>query len=505
MRSLGTPRVVRAVLAAAAAWMALYELHLLASVPLIDPLFGRYAHDVVLLAAAGVCALRAVRHRPERLAWGLTAAALVCWTAGEIYFTAAYWTSSPVPVPSLADLGYLAVYPLAFAGLTLLLREQAARRSPTVWADGMIAALVVAALGAAVVFEAVLGTVGGRPAAIATNLAYPLGDLLLLGLVVTTFAMRDWRPDRRTALLGAGIVCFWLADSLYLVETAQAGADQESPFNVVGWGGFLLVAAAAWTPPAPMPRREDVGTIAKPVGFAIVGLGLLVYATVRPVNTVAVALATAALLGVIARLLITFRENVEMLRASRREALSDSLTGLGNRRHMMLDLERRFALGANVPASHLLLFDLDGFKAYNDNFGHPGGDALLQRVSARLNAIVRPHGHAYRMGGDEFAALVACDERDLSGLVREACAAFAEDGAGYSIETSVGAVAIPAEAGCLSDALRLADACLYEDKESRQRPGHGGHPPASPADRRRHRGDPPAGGRSRAVVGNGSR
>ena len=335
------------------------------------------------------------------------------------------------PVPSPADVGYLGVYPLAFAGLTLLVKERSGLQSSTVWIDGLIAALVVGALGAAVVFEAVLKTVGGRPISIATNLAYPLGDMLLLSLVVAMVALQSWRPDRRSVLLGAGIVCFWAADSMYLVESAQASSGQDSLFNIIGWAGFLLVAIAAWSPSPARAPREATATIWTPISFAIVGLGLLVYATARSVDPLAVALSTAALLGVMLRLVITFRENVAMLNASRREARTDALTGIRNRRQMMLDLEHRFELEPGEAPWHLLILDLDGFKAFNDRFGHPAGDALLARLGGRLAAALGEDGDAYRMGGDEFAALLECSVERLGELTRDASTALSETGHEY--------------------------------------------------------------------------
>ncbi len=244
--------VLTAVFIALGVWMAGYEAHLALSSPVLDVVFGRFAHDVALLIASGLIALRAVRYRRERLAWSLIAAALFSWTLGEIYYTTALYGTRAVPVPSPADIGYLGVYPLGFTGLMLLLRERTGHVSPTTWVDGVIAALVVAALAAAVVFEAVLHTVGGRPISIATNLAYPLGDMLLLLLVVTAYALRRWRPDRSAVMLGVGILCFWAADSLYLVSTAQTSTYAESgALDVVGWMGFLLVALAAWEPSRP--------------------------------------------------------------------------------------------------------------------------------------------------------------------------------------------------------------------------------------------------------------
>jgi hypothetical protein len=105
MPSVRAPRVVKVTFLVLGAWLALYELHLLVSITFAAPLFNRYAHDVVLLVATALCGLRAVRHRPERLAWALISAALLSWTLGEIYYTAVLWTAKAIPVPSPADIG----------------------------------------------------------------------------------------------------------------------------------------------------------------------------------------------------------------------------------------------------------------------------------------------------------------------------------------------------------------------------------------------------------------
>ena len=172
--------------------------------------------------------------------------------------------------------------------------------------------------------------------------------------------------------------------------------------------------------------------------------------------------ASLAILGV-AVMLMTLA--VISLRASRRElqaaATSDGLTGLANRRRLMADLERRAAHGAAEPAV-LLLFDLDGFKSYNDAFGHLAGDALLTRLGQALDRSVRGHGRAYRLGGDEFCVLADADARDQVELM--APAALIEHGDGFAITASYGTVAIPEEACLASEALLIADQRMYAHK-----------------------------------------
>ena len=150
-----------------------------------------------------------------------------------------------------------------------------------------------------------------------------------------------------------------------------------------------------------------------------------------------------------------------MLKTTRAEALTDALTGLRNRRALMRDLDER--LEAGTP-SVLALFDLDGFKAYNDAFGHPAGDALLARLGGKLAVFAEGNGGAYRMGGDEFCVLLDADETDLQ--VRAAAATLADSGDGFAVGASYGSVALPAETTDAGEALRLVDQRMYARKNS---------------------------------------
>ncbi len=117
----------------------------------------------------------------------------------------------------------------------------------------------------------------------------------------------------------------------------------------------------------------------------------------------------------------------------------------------------------------LVVFDLDGFKTYNDSFGHAAGDALLSRVASRLADAIDGHGHAYRLGGDEFCVLAPAVATGPGGLVERAAAALTEEGEGFSVRCSHGSVLMPAEAADLTEALRIADDRMYLHKQ-RNRP-----------------------------------
>ena len=159
------------------------------------------------------------------------------------------------------------------------------------------------------------------------------------------------------------------------------------------------------------------------------------------------------------------RENAHLAAGHAEEARTDALTGLRNRRALIDDLEARSEAGEDRGERVLGLFDLDGFKQYNDTFGHPAGDALLARLGDRLRTAMTGVGTAYRMGGDEFCILVDASPLD-SLLVHAAAVALSESGDAFAVGCSQGAVQLPGEASSPEGALRLADQRMYEDKAS---------------------------------------
>ncbi len=176
-------------------------------------------------------------------------------------------------------------------------------------------------------------------------------------------------------------------------------------------------------------------------------------------------LAAATVLAVCVHLVATVRENVAMLAGSRRLALTDPLTGLGNRRQLMEDLHVACRRAGAGETWDLVLYDLNGFKRYNDTFGHPAGDALLARLSDKLKTVVAPHGTAYRMGGDEFCVLLRDVREHLDALVQASVAALSEQGPGFSIGAAHGVVHIPPELNDPAAVMQLADQRLYQRKD----------------------------------------
>jgi two-component system, cell cycle response regulator len=169
-------------------------------------------------------------------------------------------------------------------------------------------------------------------------------------------------------------------------------------------------------------------------------------------------------LAVIGRMALTYGENLAILQARTVEAETDPLTGLGNRRRLALDVDD--GLHGETPSRVLALFDLNGFKHYNYTYGHPAGDALLARLGRNLAQFAAARGTVYRMGGDEFCALLVRGREPVDVLVRSAASALAAEGDGFSITASYGWVALPEEAADAAEAMRLADQRMYANKNS---------------------------------------
>ena len=431
----------------------------------LSALFDSGISTFLLAAGAFSCFMRVALVREGRAPWVVAGLGIAIWTSGDIYWSAALADDPNAPFPSLADPLYLLQYPAFYAALLLLVRSRNRPLSGGLWLDGAIGALAVGALVAALAVDPIIAGTTGTGLAVATSLAYPIFDLVLLCLVMVVFGLSGWRPGRAWALLGAGFSASALADVIYFFQLNSDGYVAGTALDILWPLGALLIGFAAWQP-SDADREttvEGFRVVAIPLISAAVALGLLIFDHFDRLGSVAVGL-TAATLGLVAlRMAMAFRDRERMLVQSRREAMVDALTGLRNRRCLMADLERDLASATLSRPLALLLFDLDGFKLYNDSFGHPAGDALLSRLGLRLAVAVQDCGRAYRLGGDEFCALVAPGAR-TDAIVAECVTALEEHGEGFSVTTSFGVTLIPEEADSPVDALKLADRQMYAQK-----------------------------------------
>jgi two-component system cell cycle response regulator len=215
-------------------------------------------------------------------------------------------------------------------------------------------------------------------------------------------------------------------------------------------------------------RLEPTRRILATSAAAVAALALLILSGFASLTALSVALAAATLLAMIVRAGVSFEESVRMFADARKEAQTDSLTGLANRRKLMTDLRRQIELASVESPRVLVMFDLDGFKRYNDTYGHPAGDALLTRLGVSLGRAIRPYGGAYRLGGDEFCVLVVTGASSAKTIIALAAAALSEKGEGFTVRASHGAVILPHEARDATLALRIADQRMYAHKDDRR-------------------------------------
>ena len=419
-----------------------------------------FYEGVELVAALGVLA-RAILVRAERSAWSFIGAGLLATTIGDILFD--FWYGGTPPFPSAADVAYLAFYPLLYVGIALLLRRRVSTFNASLWLDGLMAATAAGALAASVLVEVVVNSTHGTRLVVLTNMAYPIGDVLLLALLVFVFSVTRWRPGRAWSFIAAGLLLNTIGDAVYLYQTA-VGTYVEGTFLDLVWPlSLVLVALAAWQKPGRVSRvkLQERALLGTPIVCGLIATGVLVTATQVDVHPIALLLATVTIVLVLVRTGLSFWENAQLLEASRHEAHTDALTGLANRRKLLVDLEAEIEAARGGEPRMLVLFDLNGFKTYNDTFGHPAGDALLSRLASKLAAVVAPDGDAYRMGGDEFCVLLPAPEPELTRIA----AALCESGEGFDVTTAYGAALIPDDASTVSTALSLADERLYVHKE----------------------------------------
>jgi two-component system, cell cycle response regulator len=452
-------RLWQATLVAGLVLLALHYVgHLSAGRP---RLYETWFYEGLEVFAALGCLARAAFVRAERSAWFFIGAGLLATTIGDILYD--FWFGGSPPFPSAADVGYLAFYPLIYVGIVLLLRRRVSTFSASLWLDGLVAATAAGALGASVLVEVVVNSTHGSRLVVLTNMAYPIGDVLLLALIVFVFQVTRWRPGRAWALIAAGLVLNGIGDGVFLYGTA-VGTYIEGTYIDLAWpASLVLVALSAWQRPGRAPRvqLQDRSMIGTPMVCGLVATGVLVAGAIWPVHVIALVLASATIVLVLARTTLSFRENARLLESSRHEALTDALTGLPNRRKLLLDLQDELDRVRAGERRMLALFDLNGFKAYNDTFGHPAGDALLSRLAAKLAAAAAPVGVAYRMGGDEFCVLLTASEPEL----RRIADALSEGGEGFMVTSAYGASVIPDDASTVSAALSVADERLYAHKE----------------------------------------
>ncbi|MEU4623759.1 GGDEF domain-containing protein [Actinoplanes sp. NPDC023801] len=432
----GRPATVFAAMAALA--IAVYQF-------LPDHLWLRTGWQVGI-GWAGVAALLVGAHRlprPERLPWWLFAAGVFSNSTGIAVgaISAAWYGLADLPTP--ADPFFLGLYPACAAALAVLIRRRD-RRSD--WAALVDAATITTGFGL-LAWVYVIAPVGmGDPMnrlAHATQVAYPIGDLLLLAMTTRLLRSGGSRGAPFWWITGS-LAAFLVGDSAWVV-LGNLGATGEAligdprfysglqsvfmvAFVLFGigclHGGAREVAAPADARPAGLGK----GLLVLLAGASLIAPAVLAAETAagQVSDGWSIAACSAVLfLLVVARMALLIRHVERQARQVRELARSDELTGLPNRRAWNDELPRALERARrNGEPVAVAILDLDHFKQYNDTYGHPAGDQLLKAASAAWHSALRDVDVIARFGGEEFVVLLpAAGVRDGHQVLGRALAA----------------------------------------------------------------------------------
>ncbi|MEA2411184.1 MAG: hypothetical protein QOC77_1745 [Thermoleophilaceae bacterium] len=428
--------------------------------------------EPTVFLGCGLAVLWGAARAERRLPWLLLGGGLVLYASGSVYFNLQTEATGVAPAfPSTADVLWLSLYPLTFAALATLLRGRLPNLHIAVWLDGLIGGGVVAAVVAAAVFDPIfeVTVAGGAPSV--ARLAYPVGDLLAVGVVIAVWSVSGRRLDPFWALLGTGFGLLAAADSVYVVQAAHGtwapGNALDYPYAVA----TMLIAASAWVPVR--VRRTsgeaDRASARLPVMYGVAALALVSAAVLVGLNPLATVLSLLTMLAVVMRFASTLARLNRQSSALAALAATDPLTGLPNHRtvHEQFAGELKRARGIAAPLSVAAL-DLDHFKSLNDTFGHAEGDAALQAIAARLSQQVSGRQMVGRVGGEEFVLVLPETAADEAFAIAERCrASIAELSVhGTIMSCSAGVATFPEDDETGTRLLEYADGALYWAKSS---------------------------------------
>jgi diguanylate cyclase (GGDEF)-like protein len=430
--------------------------------------------DVFEILVSFMCLARVLSMRRGRAVALMLGISLLCWSVGDVFMTIESLDGATPHSPSVADVFYLLFYPFAYVAVVLLTRREIRRISPPSWLDGGVAGLGAATLCAAFAFHSIVHTAGGSALSVATNLAYPIGDVLLLSLVVAATTLLSGRGKLPWALMGSGIALNVVGDTSNLFGSSFGGGRVGSTFNALAWpAAILLMSMAVWVRQRPATRlvADKTSGFLLPGMAAVLGLGVLFVSTFHPIGRVAIGFATATLGLAGVRLTLSARGLRSITEERHRQAVTDELTGLGNRRKLFNVFETLFEDPVSSPSASLafLFVDLDHFKEINDSFGHPAGDQLLEQLGPRLTSVVRSSDVVVRLGGDEFAVLLIGADAEEAKEVAERLTEIIEkpfilDMVSARISASIGISIFETDAQDSDGLLRCADVAMFRAK-----------------------------------------
>lgn len=426
---------------------------------------------------AGSCLIAARRHPALRAPMVLLAASAAVSAGADLVFYFLALVQGEVAYPSVADIGYLAAYPLMATGLLLIVR----RRTPGWDGASAIDAGIVAVSAAYLTYEFIIAptiavTSGNLPTLV--SVAYPVGDLALIA-VGSRLLLGAGPRSVALGLLGVYLTFSLYADTAYGIQTLNGSYHVANYLDAI-WmtAGFLLAAGVLHPSATKLVAESSTSTPDATIGRLSV---LALAALLAPASMILQNLRTGggsntvvAGVAFMILFLLVLGRMAGLVAAQRRAAITDGLTGLRSRRYLedTLRVEAARARRSGQQLSMLLL-DIDHFKTVNDTFGHHGGDRVLVEVAHRLTGLARPGDLVARYGGEEFAILLPdtglAQSRQIAERIRYGIAAapIAVSGSRlHRVTVSVGIAGLPPSGEGVDGLVIAADRALYAAKNA---------------------------------------
>ena len=363
----------------------------------------------------------------------------------------------------LIDIAYIAFYPLIFIGIIRALAVTK-KISALEILDTSIIALGTSSVISSLLLRPAQLRFDGKSYEVFLSILYPVGDLVLVATCLSLIILQH-RSFRGLSIF-LGILIFALTDLGFLLLSATTGYEFAA-LTDDGWLlGLILIANGLWLPGG---ETEIEGaristwatTFALMTSSIILGYGA-VRANYFPLFVLILAFLTISLAFL--RMALALRD-AKIINEDREHARTDELTGLPNRRRFIAELEllRR-------RTGTLLLLDLDGFKAVNDNYGHEVGDQLLKQITTRFNRVLPDGVLIARLGGDEFGVVVYGKRNignDVALALRATCTyPFTLSVGDVKVGVSIGSVTTDGPTATKEALLKRADTAMYEAKRN---------------------------------------
>ena len=471
MRAAGAPaiatKVQRSLIGLQVLVVGVYLIGLLWPRPEWDGLTNSWLSWISQSIPALICWSALPTAGVRRVEVALLATGLTLYGAGDAWFAFVAYSDAGAAFPSTADLGFLALYPLTLVALALAGRRELRSSGASVWLDSLLGGL-----GAATVMTLVLERVlvSASEGALHTGLAmiYPILDLVVAAAALGVTAMQGYTLRWRWPLLAVGFLLLAAVDGFSALDFASGSFSAGAVLDGVWPLGLSLLCPWALARPDDTARPATRVALAIPAFAATSVLAVLAATQEAAVSTTTRALAALTLLATVARTHLAFQQ-VLRFADERRQAATDELTGLPNRRTLVHAAPALLATGADQA---LLLLDLDRFKEINDSLGHDVGDELLRRVADRLETETPAGAMLVRLGGDEFALLIPGGRAEAAAAAVHLRAAIARpvmlEGITVRSDVSIGVALAPEHGRDLRGLLRCADVAMYQAKHAQE-------------------------------------